>query len=138
MTFTGYRQTNTISEEDYPEGLKLNKIPKNLAGWAFPALFQTPVGWIVLTESAPSMNYCGWWLCQHEKSDEFLIGFPEKGEEFPGQANLSEGELPITTPWRTICVGETLKPIFESTLGTDLVEPWRLKETSFIKPGKAA
>ena len=43
--------------------------------------------------------------------------------------------VPGTTPWRTITVGKTLKPIVETTVAYDVVEP--LYEAKYdYKPGR--
>ena len=47
-------------------------------------------------------------------------------------ANIS---LPGATPWRTITVGTTLKPIVETTVAYDVVEPLYEPTTTF-KPGR--
>ena len=43
--------------------------------------------------------------------------------------------LPGSTPWRTVTVGETLKPIVETTVPWDVVEP-RYTTTHDYKPGR--
>ena len=49
-----------------------------------------------------------------------------------------ESRLPWFTPWRIIAIGDSLKTIVESTLGTDLAEPAKLEDISFVKPGRAS
>ena len=45
-------------------------------------------------------------------------------EENNGNGTASPGlALPGSTPWRTITVGENLKPIVETTIPWDVVEP---------------
>lgn len=54
---------------------------------------------------------------------------------------LADGSLPLKqeweSPWRLMIVG-SLADVVESTLVTDLSDPCKLKDTSWIKPGAAA
>jgi len=93
---------------------------------------------MLISETAPDRNYCGCRLKRDSMSSEFFISFPQKPEVFPGGPLNPESKLPWYTPWRIIAIGDSLKPIVESTLGTDLAEPSRLKDTSFVKPGRAS
>jgi hypothetical protein len=53
----------------------------------------------------------------------YTIGYPMEGEN-NGNGTASPGlSLPGYTPWRTITLGETLKPIVETTVPFDVVEP---------------
>ncbi|MEE1099377.1 MAG: glycoside hydrolase family 97 protein [Alistipes sp.] len=45
-------------------------------------------------------------------------------------------ELPFSTPWRTIIVGDRAGSLVESTLTLNLNEPCKLEDTSWIKPMK--
>ena len=45
-----------------------------------------------------------------------------------------EGENKANSPWRVVIIG-TLGDVVESTLVTDVCEPCKLKDTSWIKPG---
>ena len=48
----------------------------------------------------------------------------------------SEVELPFSTPWRTIIVGDRAGALVESNLVLNLNEPCKLEDTSWIKPMK--
>ncbi len=48
----------------------------------------------------------------------------------------SEVELPFSTPWRTIAVGDRAGALVESNLVLNLNEPCKLEDTSWIKPMK--
>ena len=48
----------------------------------------------------------------------------------------SEVELPFSTPWRTVIVGDRAGVLVESNLIPNLNEPCRLEDTSWIKPMK--
>lgn len=48
----------------------------------------------------------------------------------------SHVELPFSTPWRTIIVGDRAGELIESTLTLNLNDPCRLEDTSWIRPMK--
>ncbi len=48
----------------------------------------------------------------------------------------SEVELPFSTPWRTVIVGDRAGALVESCLVLNLNEPCKLEDTSWIKPMK--
>ena len=48
----------------------------------------------------------------------------------------SEVELPFSTPWRTVIVGDCAGDLVESNLILNLNEPCKLEDTSWIKPMK--
>ncbi len=55
-------------------------------------------------------------------------------EENNGNGTVLPLSLPGSTPWRTVTVGETLKPIVETTVPWDVVVP-RYTTTHDYKPG---
>jgi alpha-glucosidase len=133
---SGWCQTQPSYEEYYKQGVKTGKLPRNNAGWVFPALFNYDKYWILISETASDRNYCGCRLKQNSAGNEFIIGFPQPAEIFSGGPVNPESKLPWYTPWRIIAIGDSLKTIAESTLGTDLAEPARM--ISFAKPGRAS
>lgn len=52
------------------------------------------------------------------------------------EATKSEVELPFSTPWRTIIVGDRAGVLVESNLILNLNEPCRIEDTSWIRPMK--
>ena len=135
---TGWGQSNPAYEEFYEQGVEIEKIKFNNAGWVFPALFNYGEYWILLSETAPDRNYCGCRLQQDTISREFFIDFPQSAETIFGGELIPESKLPWKTPWRIIVIGNSLKTIVESTLGTDLAAPVKLKDISFVKPGQSS
>jgi hypothetical protein len=160
---TGWCNTQPSYEEYYRQGIEVEKLTINKAGWVFPALFNfdpAPIepasalptenltgsstvkqlvrGWILVTETAVDRNYCGCRLKQYAVGNEFFIGFPQEGEAYPGGPANPQSTLPWHTPWRVITIGDSLKTIVESTLGTDLANPARMEDISFVKPGRAS
>ncbi len=135
---SGWSQVNPCYEEFYQQGIEIEKLQFNNAGWVFPALFNYGEYWMLLNETAPDRDYCGCRLQQDSISHEFFIDFPQIQETFQGGALNPQYTLPWKTPWRIIVIGNSLKTIVESTLGTDLAEPTKLKDISFVKPGQSS
>ena len=91
-------------------------------GYTFPCLFKTPDGWLLLSEAGTDGGYVGCRLV-NESGAHYKIGFP-LAEEMNGIGSTTPAiALPAETPWRTITLGETLKPIVETTVTNDLVKP---------------
>ncbi len=126
-------------EEDYLNGVPVGAESPNEAGWAFPALFEVAEGrWVLLTEAAVDGSYCGCRLENRAPGGVYRIRFPDPGEG-NGQGSVEPGStLPWSTPWRVVMVADSPAGIVESTLLTDLNPPSRVKDTSWIKPGRVA
>lgn len=92
-------------------------------GYTFPCLFRNgDKGWMLISETGVNGTYCGGRLIGKEDGS-YVIGFPQPGE-MNGNGTPEPGlRLPGETPWRTITLGETLAPIVETTVSTDLVTP---------------
>lgn len=94
-----------------------------------PLLFQTPAKqWVLLTEAAVDGTYAGARLHVADASAGQLH------YRLEGQPAVS---LPLTTPWRVVMVGSSLRPLVESTLVTNLRPASKIADTSWIKPGAA-
>jgi hypothetical protein len=135
---TGWCNVEPCYEQHYKQDIEPNKLPFNKAGWVFPALFNYDKCWLLITETAIDRNYCGCRLQSAAGSNELFIGFPQEKEIYPGGPCNPESTLPWQMPWRIIAIGNSLKTIVESTLGTDLAEPSKLKDVSYVKPGRAS
>ena len=92
-------------------------------GYTFPCLFRiNDNGWVLISETGVRSQYCGSRLIGNPDG-LYTIGFPMEGEN-NGNGTVAPGmSLPGYTPWRTITLGETLKPIVETTVPFDVVEP---------------
>ncbi len=135
---SGWNQVNPCYEEYYTQGVPIHSLPFSEPGWAFPALFLTGDIWVLLSETAPDRNYCGCRLQQDTVAYQLYIDFPQAPETVFDGPLKPESRLPWKTPWRIIAIGRGLKSIAESTLGTDLAKPSRIKDVSFIKPGRSS
>ncbi|WP_367875041.1 glycoside hydrolase family 97 catalytic domain-containing protein [Luteolibacter sp. Populi] len=111
-------------------------------GWYFPALFQTPSAWVLLSESGTDGNYCGCHLAADSSGGIYRIAFPFEDEgtrrvrHRPG--TKPRHSLPWTMPWRVIALGDKAGDILTSTLVTDLAPASTIADTSWIKPGRAS
>ena len=105
-------------------------------GYTFPCLFRVgDDGWVLLGETGVGSNYCASHISDYDPEKGYTIAFPNK-EEMGGMGSpWASVSVPGTTPWRTITVGKTLKPIVETTVAYDVVEP--LYEAKYdYKPGR--
>jgi hypothetical protein len=91
----------------------------------------------LLSETGVNSLYCGSHLSDYSKETRtYTVDYPnpKQNNGFGGAgAALS---LPGATPWRTITVGENLKPIVETTIPFDVVEPLYAPSQNY-KFGKA-
>lgn len=120
----GWMKTKPSYEEEYTPDQALGIPSKYGVGYTFPALFHVgDKGWILLSETGVNGAYCGAKLSEGTKDGLYKIAFPENGENNGmGRANPTIA-LPGNTPWRTLTVGADLKPIVETTIAFDVVEP---------------
>jgi hypothetical protein len=121
---TGFANTQPSYEENYQRGIAAGTPSTIGQGWSFPALFQTNGNWVLLTEAGMGRTYAGTHLAHESPDAEYGIAFPQPPEKTTSDAALlPESRLPWSTPWRVVVVGNSLAPIVESTLTTDLSAP---------------
>jgi len=120
----GWERSKPSYEEDYVIDEVMGKPSKYGVGYTFPGLFKIgKEGWVLLSETGVTGGYCGSKLSEGNAEGLYSIAFPEPGEN-NGVGNATPAiALPGSTPWRTITVGNTLKPIVETTVTFDVVEP---------------
>lgn len=120
----GWMKTKPSYEEVYVPDEPVGTPSKYGVGYTFPGLFHVgDRGWALVSETGVGSLYCGSKLSEGTKEGLYTVAFPEEGENNGiGSANPSIS-LPGETPWRTITVGENLKPIVETTIAFDVVEP---------------
>ena len=79
-------------------------------------------GWVLISETGVDGSYCASHI-EASGDNAYCIAFPQP-EEIHGVGSAQPGiALPSATPWRTITVGNSLKPIVETTIPFDVVEP---------------
>ena len=119
---SGFARTTPSYETDYRADEPLGKNGDG-HGYVFPALFRNGSdGWVLLSETGVNGTYCGGRLIGNADGS-YRLAFPMP-EEIGGNGTSTVGlAIPGCTPWRTITVARDLKPIVETTVAWDVVEP---------------
>lgn len=92
----------------------------NCVRWSFPALLELKDGVFALLTEA------------NIEKGQSASSMYNDGELF--RVVQDEGENKAHSPWRVVIIG-TLADVVQSTLVTDVCEPNKLQDTSWIKPG---
>ena len=119
----GWKRTKPSYEEEYKVDVPMSERSQYGHGYTFPCLFRVgDEGWVLVSETGVDSRYCASHLSDAENG-LYRIAFPMP-EENNGNGTVEPAfALPGNTPWRTITVGESLKPIVETTVPWDVVEP---------------
>ena len=132
----GWKRTKPSYEEEYKADAPLTDKSKYGRGYTFPCLFRIGGdGWVLLSETGTHGNYPGCHISDYDMAKGYQIAFPMKEESEGLGTTFGSFSLPGSTPWRTITVGETLKPIVETTIPYDVVKP-RYVASENYKPGR--
>ena len=132
---SGWEQTKPSYEEGYSNDAPMNTPSQHGHGYIFPALYHLPSGWALISETGVSSGYCGSHLSDYQAGTGYTIAYPNAGENNGYGTDFAAIPLPGETPWRTITLGTSLKPIAETTISYDLVEPLYAPSTDY-KPGR--
>ena len=125
-------------EDLYKEVLSGTPAP-TADGWAFPALFRLPAGpWVLVTESGLDSSYAGTHLQQNVPDGVYRIRFPNPAEGRGAGIAMPRSPLPWTLPWRVAIIGDAAGRILESDMVNDLAPATRLRDMSWIVPGRSA
>ncbi|MBO7139652.1 MAG: glycoside hydrolase family 97 catalytic domain-containing protein [Prevotella sp.] len=129
----GWERTKPSYEEEYVADAPMTTKSRYGQGYTFPCLFRVGsegqevrgernVAWLLISETGVSSAYCGSHLSDYSPGG-YTIAYPMAGEN-NGRGDTYAGiALPGSTPWRTITLGTSLKPIVETTIAYDVVEP---------------
>lgn len=124
----------TTSYEKYYETKPVSKIaPGDLVG--LPLLMQaSDTLWMAVTE-ANLTNYAGMYLAGDAAKPGNLVA---KFSPLPGRTDGAKVivKAPFVSPWRILMVGDDPGRLIESNLVFNLSEPSKIKDPSWIKPGK--
>ena len=120
----GWQRTKPSYEEFYAIDKPMSEKSQYGHGYTFPCLFKVgDDGWVLVSETGVDSRYCGSRLSDWNPQGGYRIEFPMP-EENDGNGTVEPAfAVPGATPWRTVTVGSTLKPIAESTVTWDVVEP---------------
>ena len=142
---TGWENTKPSYEEDYKPDDDMKVKSRFGHGYTFPCLFKTTqqasgkkkaptTYWTLISETGVTGGFCGSHLSDWQEGG-YTIEFPDKGENNGFGSEFAAMSLPGSTPWRTITVGSSLKPIMETTVAFDVVEPLYAASETY-KPGR--
>ena len=119
---TGFARTAPSYESGYGADIPLEET-KAREGYVFPGLFRTENNfWVLVSETGVHSQYPASHLSNF-KEGVFTVEFPNDRQNNGFGSSGAQIGLPGLTPWRTITVGETLKPIVETTIPFDVVKP---------------
>ncbi len=133
---SGWENTKPSYEEGYSSDAKMGDKSQFGHGYVFPALFHLGNhGWVLIGETGVTSGYVASHLSDFSSETGYTIAFPMEGENNGMGDTFATIQVPGNTPWRTITIGKDLKPIVETTIPYDVVEP--LYEPAFeYKPGR--
>ena len=139
----GWKGTKPSYEEEYDFDAPMDKKSKYGHGYTFPCLYHVNAtdkndkdGWVLISETGVDSRYCGSRLSDMKGDGLYTIEFP-MAKENNGNGTVEPAfALPGVTPWRTITVGTSLKPIVETTIPWDYVTP-RYETTHKYKYGRS-
>ena len=119
----GFARTKPSYEEFYYVEKHLSDKSEYGHGYTFPCLFKTTGNaWVLISETGVDSRYCGSHLSDWDPARGYTIAFPLPDEN-NGEGSVEPAfSIPGATPWRTITVGASLKPIAETTVAWDVVE----------------
>ncbi len=119
----GFARTTPSYESGYSTDATMTGQPSRPEGYVFPSLFRMGTkGWVLLSETGVSSQFCASHLSQYQDG-LYTIAYPSMAQNNGFGSSGAAIALPGATPWRTITVGQNLKPIVETTIPFDLVEP---------------
>jgi Glycoside hydrolase 97. len=119
---TGFARTAPSYESGYKADAELGT--KADYGYVFPGLFHIGNdGWILLSETGVNSLYCASHLDTTSEKNLYQVAYPNMAENNGFGSTGAAVSLPGKTPWRTITIGDSLKPIVETMIPFDVVEP---------------
>ncbi len=120
----GWMRTKPSYEEEYVADEPIATPSKFSLGYTFPGLFNIGgKAWALVSETGVHSTYCASRLSESDSAGLYTIAFPDQGENNGHESATPAMALPGDTPWRTLTLGTNLKPIVETTIYSDVVEP---------------
>jgi hypothetical protein len=119
-----FARTSPSYESGYTNDEPVGKPTHGNLGYVLPGLFRIGNdGWALISETGVTSQYCASHLSDGTKEGLYRIEYPDMRQNNGFGSSGAQIPLPGVTPWRTITVGNSLKPIVETTIPFDLVEP---------------
>lgn len=101
-----------------------------------PVTIQSDGGPTLAIAEADLKDYAGMYLHGVEGSPNALVS--RLSPHANGDGFAVSSRAPLSSPWRVLMIGDTPGRLIESTLILSLNDPPAFKDTSWIRPGKAA
>jgi hypothetical protein len=121
---TGFARTAPSYETAYVADAPMVKQRPATDGYVFPGLFHVGTdGWVLLSETGVTSLYCASHLSEISADGVYSIEYPSVKQNNGFGSTGAAIALPGYTPWRTITVADNLKPIVETTIPYDVVDP---------------
>ncbi len=121
---TGFARTAPSYESAYDVDSPMKRTRPRSEGYIFPGLFRVGTdGWVLVSETGVSSLYCASHLGEYSEQGVYTVEYPSMKQNNGFGSTGAAIALPGNTPWRTLTVGTTLKPIVETTIPFDVVEP---------------
>ncbi len=119
-----FARTSPSYESGYTNDEPVGKPTHGNLGYLFPGLFRIgDDGWALISETGVTSQYCASHLSDGTTEGLYRVEYPDMRQNNGFGSSGAQIPLPGVTPWRTITVGSNLKPIVETTIPFDLVEP---------------
>lgn len=119
---TGFARTAPSYESGYKADAEMGM--SSDYGYVFPGLFHIGnEGWVLLSETGVNSSYCASHLETTAEKSIYKVAYPNIAENNGFGSTGAAVSLPGKTPWRTITVGSSLKPVVETTIPFDVVDP---------------
>jgi hypothetical protein len=120
----GWSRTTPSYETPYVADAPLHKTNGSKEGYIFPGLFRIGNnGWVLVSETGVSSLYCASHLSEISADGVYFVEYPNPKQNNGFGSSGAAISLPGVTPWRTITVGDNLKPVVETTIPFNVVEP---------------
>lgn len=132
----GWMRTKPSYEEEYSTDAPMTNRSWYGHGYTFPCLFRVGEdGWVLISETGTDGNYTGCRISDYDPEKGYTIEYPMEGEANGYGTTTASLALPGYTPFRTITVGSSLKPIVETTIAYDVVKP-KYEASEEYAPGR--
>ncbi|MDB5130615.1 MAG: glycoside hydrolase [Mucilaginibacter sp.] len=124
------RANYTTSHEGLYTKVNLNDLKSDTL-MDMPVLFEYPKGLYLAISEANLHDYAGMYLVKHNNVLESRLS------PLPRQTGIKvKATLPHNSPWRVLMISDKPGAFIESNILTNLNEPCKIKDLSWLKPGK--
>ena len=124
------RMNYTTSHEGIYTKVNLNDLKADTL-MDMPVLFEYPKGLYMAITEAALRDYAGMYLMKHNGVLESRLS------PLPDQPDVKvKAILPHNSPWRVMMISDKPGAFIESNILTNLNEPCKIKDLSWLKPGK--